>query len=51
MGFHDGCLHRLVADAMVARPPSAEPGREHFEGARLACIDPDGFAHRRDGDV
>src|SRR5262249_15264860 len=34
-------LHRRCADRSPARPPAVEPGREHFEGMRLAGLDAD----------
>src|SRR5215471_1286028 len=48
--FHDGRLHWLVSDAVVARPPPAEAGRESIECAGLGCVDANSLAHRRDLD-
>src|SRR5258708_29295161 len=41
-------LHRRRADRSPARPPAVEPGREHFEGIRLAGLDADTLADGRD---
>src|ERR1051326_2066486 len=50
MRFHHHALARRLADAVIERPPAAEPRGEHLEGARRACFDPDRLAHRRDRD-
>src|SRR5262249_55075380 len=47
--LHGHRFHRRLADRRVARPPAVEPGGEDFEGARLADIDADILAYRRDG--
>src|SRR6478609_8254444 len=47
MRFHDSRLHRHLADAFVARPPAAKPGREDVECMGCTCIDANALAHRR----
>src|SRR5713101_2958734 len=42
-------LQRRSADRSLARPPTVKPRREHFEGMRLAGLDPDALANGRDG--
>src|SRR4029079_3933604 len=46
-GFHDRCLSRRRADAVIEGPPTSQPGCEHFEGARLARLHAYALAHRR----
>src|SRR5215470_901428 len=47
--FHRHGLHRRRADRSPAWPPPVEPGREHFEGMRLAGLDVDALADGSDG--
>src|SRR5207302_3521988 len=47
--FHDGRFPRRLADPVIERPPTSQPGGEHVECVRLARIDANALAHGRDG--
>jgi hypothetical protein len=48
--FHQNFLDRLLADAMIVRPPSREATGEDVKGMRDGCLHANGLAHWRDGD-
>src|SRR6266852_2732179 len=48
--LHQHLRDRLLADAVIMRPPARQSAGEDFEGVRDRRVDANGLAHRRDDD-